>query len=555
MKLSGIPSFFLGLVLVCASAAPLFAQSTPASFAPLVTYGAGGFNSDSMAIADVNGDGIPDLIVANSCASASDCANGTVGVLLGNGDGSFRTAALYDSGGNDPSSIAIADVNGDRKPDVIVTHYSSGDVGVLLGNGDGTLKTAALYDSGGWFANSVAVGDVNGDGKSDLLVATNCARFDFTCGSPLAPVRGGFAPAMSDLKPGSVGVLLGNGDGTFQAASNYETGTYRAKSIALADVNADGRLDVIVTNQVTSSLLGNGSDVGVLLGNGDGTFQTAANYVTGGYGFTEQLVVADVNRDGKPDVLVANTATSQNQPGPGNVGVLLGNGDGTFQPVTVYDSGAKFPVSVAVADVNGDGNPDMVVANQCQSYDSCPNGVLSVLLGDDDGTFQAPLAVINSGVGSPTALTVTDVNGDGKPDLIVANSCYSCANEIGVLINSTPSAYKASVQQPINSDASSIFNARRGIIPVIFTLRKNNVATCSLPPATIAVARTATGKPGSIDESIYASNANEGANFRIDSSACQYVYNLAASSLGAGTYRVDIKVYGFVVGTAVFALR
>jgi uncharacterized membrane protein len=557
MKFIGFASFFLLSVLIFASGASLLAQSNPAFFAPVVTYGPGGLNPDSIAVADVNGDGKPDLIVTSSCAT-NNCAHGTVGVLLGNGDGTFQAAAVYDSGGDDASSVAVADVNGDGKLDVIVTNYyglisASGDVGVLLGNGDGTFQAAVLYDSGGWFANSVVVRDVNGDGKPDLLVATNCARIDYTCGSPLSPTQVGFAPAISDLKPGSVGVLLGNGDGTFQAAANYETGTYRAKSIGVADVNGDGKLDVIVTNQVTSFLLGDGSDVGVLLGNGDGTFQAAVNYVSGGYGFFEQLVVADVNRDSKPDVLVANTATSQNQPGPGNVGVLLGNGNGTFQAVSVYDSGAKFPMSVAVADVNGDGNLDIVVANQCQSYDNCPNGVLTVLLGNGDGTFQAASAVINSGGSLPMSLAVADVNGDGKPDVLLAN--YS-SSTVGVLINETPWQYKAVVQHPINADGSSVFSAKRGVVPVKFAMSQYGTQPSCTLPATIAVNRIGGGTLGSIDEGTYVTNADSGSNFRIDQTACQYIYNLAASSLGVGTYRVDISINGITnVGHAVFALQ
>jgi len=111
----------------------------------------------------------------------------------------------------------------------------------------------------------------------------------------------------------------------------------------------------------------------------------------------------------------------------------------------------------------------------------------------------------------------------------------------------------AQVQQPINADGTSVFSVRRGVVPVKFTLMDNGIATCTLPPATIAVTRTAGGTTGQIDESVYTLSADTGSNFRIDS--CQYVYNLSASALGGGTYRVDIQINGQVVGSGIFQLK
>ncbi len=113
--------------------------------------------------------------------------------------------------------------------------------------------------------------------------------------------------------------------------------------------------------------------------------------------------------------------------------------------------------------------------------------------------------------------------------------------------------FTAHVQQPINSDGSSVFNANRGAVPVKFTLTLNGVATCQLSPATIAVTRTAGGTIGSINESAYRMPSDSGSNFRIDS--CQYVYNLNSGALGVGTYRVDIKIGGIIVGSATFRLQ
>jgi hypothetical protein len=179
----------------------------------------------------------------------------------------------------------------------------------------------------------------------------------------------------------------------------------------------------------------------VLLGNGDGSFQAAVTYGSGGVAPNlGSLAIADVNGDGKPDLLVANgNCPSTPACGPGVVGVLLGNGDGTFQPAVSYGSGAFDANSLAVADVNGDGKPDLVVANLCGSTgSSCPYsevGVVGVLLGNGDGTFQTALTY-NSGAIGATGVAVADVNGDGRPDLLVAN-LIGFDGSVGVLLGSS----------------------------------------------------------------------------------------------------------------------
>jgi hypothetical protein len=167
--------------------------------------------------------------------------------------------------------------------------------------------------------------------------------------------------------------------------------------------------------------------VDVLLGNGDGTFRPAVTYISGGNN-SLSVAVADVNGDGKLDILVGNACTKS---GPaclanGTVGVLLGNGDGTFQSGVAY--GAAFGTrSVVVADVNGDVKPDLVVG-------SCCGTAVEVLLGNGDGTFQAAITYDTGGAG-PQSVAIADVNGDAKPDLLVANSF---SNTVGVLLNNTP---------------------------------------------------------------------------------------------------------------------
>lgn len=224
------PLAALGLLAVMAGAAQ---AQTPATFATATAYGTGGSNPISIAVADVNGDGKSDLFTAHN-------GNGTVGVLLGNGNGTFAAAVAYGTGSNNPISIAVADVNSDGKLDLLTANQGSSTVGVLLGNGNGTFQPMATYSTGpSSFPYSIAVADVNGDGKPDLLT--------------------------TNFILSTVGVLLGNGNGTFQAATNYNTGGNSAPySIAVADVNGDGKPDLLTANN------GNNT-VGVLLGNGNGT--------------------------------------------------------------------------------------------------------------------------------------------------------------------------------------------------------------------------------------------------------------------------------------------
>jgi len=403
-------------------------------FAPAVVYGSGGYQATSVAVADVNGDGKPDLLVVNQCANIN-CTFGAVGVLLGNGDGTFQTVVAYGSGGWDAWELAAVDVNGDGKLDLLVANEcgdiqcaTEGTVGVLLGNGDGTFQTAVPYDSGGYGARWAAVADVNGDGKPDLLVANLCA--DQNCDT--------YAP---------VGVLLGNGDGTFQTAVTYHSGGNFALSVVVADVNGDGNPDLVVG----MDNFANYGTAGVLLGNGDGTFQTAVTYGEGG----RDISVADVNEDGKLDLLV----------GSNDVAVMLGNGDGTFQPVVSYSSGGLQSGAVAVADVNEDGKLDLVLANECTTGNcNGGHGAAGVLLGNGDGTFRAVMNY-DSGDYDSLAVAVGDVNGDGKPDVVMTNVCNSEScntggySNLGVLLNISTTTLLLSSSNPSSFGQGVTFTA------------------------------------------------------------------------------------------------
>ena len=348
--------------------ASLNSQTAALGF-PLSTYAAGNYPY-AVAVGDFNGDGKPDLVVANE-------GDGTVSVLLGNGDGSFQAQQTYNVG-NCPYGIAVGDFNGDGKPDIVVVNECDNTASVLLGNGDGTFQAQQTFAVGN-YAVSVAVGDFNGDGNPDLVAANN--------------------------GDGTVSVLLGNGDGTFQAQQTYAVG-HSPQSVAAGDFNGDGKADLVVANSSDNT-------VSVLLGNGDGTFQSQQTYAAGYY--PSSVAVADFNGDGKPDVVVANA-------GDFTVTVLLGNGDGTFQVEQSYNAGGC-AYSIAVGDFNGDGKSDVVTANEC-------NDTVSVLLGKGDGTLQ-PQQTYSAG-STPYFVAVGDFNGDGSTDVVAADA-YS--NAVSVLLN------------------------------------------------------------------------------------------------------------------------
>jgi hypothetical protein len=272
----------------------------------------------SVAIADLDGDGVLDLAVA---ALHSDA----VLVLLGNSDGSFQDAKNHPAGSL-PVSVATGDLNADGALDLVAADYSSGDVLVLLGHGDGSFDPAVAFHVGGW-PISVATADLNGDGALDV-VANN------------------FAHWLGD----EVLVLLGNGDGTPQSAVGYEIGGHTA-SVAIGDLEGDGALDLVTAD---SSVGPEGADLWVLLGNGDGSFQAAVAYPAGDE--PSSVVIGDLDANGVADLAVSNRSSH-------DVSVLLGRGDGTFESPVAYGADQK-PSSLAVGDVDGDYALDLAVANR-----------------------------------------------------------------------------------------------------------------------------------------------------------------------------------------------
>jgi hypothetical protein len=373
------------LLLGFAGWAPAACGQTP-TFAPVVNYDTG-TNSGPAAVvaADLNGDGQLDLLTANHSSS-------TVGVLLGTGTGSFGSLALYSTGaGSFPSSLAVADVNGDGHPDVLTANSLLNTVGVLLGTGTGTFANRTDYSTGATSnPNSLAITDMNADGKPDVLTANTGSN--------------------------TVGVLLGTGTGGFGAVATYATGSLSGPlSLAVADVNGDGQPDVLTASSTADA-------VGVLLGTGQGSLGAATPYALGSNSQPFAVAVADVNGDGQLDVLTANSGT-------GTAGVLLGTGTGRFGAVRTYSTGpASQPLGLAVADVNGDGHPDVLAATG-----NAPT--VCLLLGTGTGSFGAATTYSAGPNSYPHNLTAADVNGDGQPDVLTANTGNNTA---GVLLRTTP---------------------------------------------------------------------------------------------------------------------
>jgi FG-GAP-like repeat/PASTA domain len=360
-------------------AASLFASSAP-SFAGPRSY-ATWRSPESVAIRDLNGDRKPDLAVANN--GLNDDGK-IVSVLLNKHDGSFRAKRDYTTG-RGPLSVAIGDLNGDRKPDLVTANNYASTVSVLTNRGNGSFHAKRDYKTGRG-AYSVAIGDLNGDGKPDLATANADA--------------------------GSVSVFINRGHGSFARRHNYATGSAPV-SVAIGDLNGDRKPDLATANNNTVSVLAN---------RGDGSFRAKRDYKTAGGG-AASVAIGDLNGDGKPDLATANAYAAS------SVSVLANRGDGTFKAKRDYTTGAA-PFSVAIGDLNGDRKPDLATANF--GTDDNPGHTVSVLANRGDGSFRAKRDFATGR--RPLSVAIGDLNGDGKPELVTANTYV---DTVSTLANAT----------------------------------------------------------------------------------------------------------------------
>jgi hypothetical protein len=338
----------------------------------------GGIRTRSVAIGDVNGDGRPDLVVGNTGPSiyappAYPRDSCYLSVMLGNGDGTFGPRTGFSLGDwQVPTKIVMADVNNDGHADLVCeftnTNFGAAWNEIMMGNGDGTFTR--IPQALGGFA--IAVGDLNGDGRLDIATVQEASQ---------------------------VSVRLGNGDGTFAAATPYATG-YGAFDVAIADFNVDGRLDIATVNHYDGS-------ISMLLGYGNGTFAPHIDTVT--ESAPRVLAVGYLDTDLLPDIAVAHFNTV-------NISVHLNLGGGALGPWTGYAGGGN-PMALAIADLNFDARGDLV--------EGC--GSTAVLLANADGTW-GPRTDYTGGY----SVAIGDLNSDGEPDIA---SVYFSSDVVSILFN------------------------------------------------------------------------------------------------------------------------
>ena len=376
MRHRSVRIVLLALLVVAGSLVVGVGRAAAIGFTPKTDY-ATGAGPWQVASGDFNGDGKTDLAVANGTAN-------TVSVLLGNGNGTFQAKVDYPTG-TLPFGVAVGDFNGDGKQDLVTVSGSDNSVSILLGAGNGTFGAKADFATG-TNPYAVAMGDVNGDGKPDVVTANN-----------------------SD----TVSVLLNTAAGAlgFATHADYPTGagTY---CVAIGDLNGDGRPDLATANFTAGT-------ASVLLGTGGGAFSAKTDYPAGAG--PVGVAIGDVNGDGKADLAVANNTAS-------TASVLLGDGSGALGAKSDFATGDR-PFWVSIADLDGDGKQDLATANDNAN-------TVSVLLNASTSAVAfAAKTDFATGTG-PVNIAIADLNGDGRPDLATANHD---AGTVGTLLSTLPS--------------------------------------------------------------------------------------------------------------------
>lgn len=346
-----------------------------------------------------------------------------------------------------PQYLAVGDFNKDGKLDV-VTMNNNNTISVLLNSGTGTFPSHTEYVTPS-SAVRVAVADVNGDGYPDIIALSG-----------------------TDL----VSVFINKGDGTFQPKVDYSSGSSDTRSFVVADLNGDGKPDIAVVGNISRA-------VSVLLNNGDGTFAAAVNYNVGNR--LVGIAAADLNGDGLTDLVVTGFSSDL-------VSVLINQGGGKFSTHVDYTSPQlSFPIGPVIADFNGDGKPDVAVANTTGS-------TVSVFMNNGDGTLAAPVAYTLGGTTpKPVSGIAIDVNGDGKPDMVVGDNTNSLAD---VFINNGDGTFAAPVTYTLGGQTWQVtagdVNGDGKVDLVSANISTNNISVLLNQLSTMFYAQASTGNVG-----------------------------------------------------------
>src|SRR5258708_1561805 len=339
---------------------------------------------------DFNGDGKQDLVVVIVVTQQ-------IAVLLGNGDGTFGAPAFYSTQAETPENLVVADFNADGFLDVAVTNDNDETVGIFLGNGDGTFKPVIKS-----FANfsplTLVAGDFNKDSKLDLTVSPQLESY--------------------------ISVLLGNGDGTFANPTEFQVGI-NPSPLLTADFNRDGNLDLAIMNYNDAAV----NTISMMLGNGNGTFQPPVLYDVGAQ--NTQIAAGDLDGDGNLDLVILNLGNSDNP----TISILLGNGDGTFQPQMVYPITADS--IMVLGDFNNDGRLDLAIADrvhddisvmlQIPSVNLAPTA-LSLVTQEVGITSPSQTVIPTNASNSPLTITTISVTGTDSAPFGQTNNCPSALN-------------------------------------------------------------------------------------------------------------------------------
>ncbi|CAF3950082.1 unnamed protein product, partial [Rotaria sp. Silwood1] len=407
----------------------------------------------SIAVGDFNQDNCLDIAVANH-------DHNNIGIFFGHGNGTFANEYIYSTGSSRPLSLSIHDLNNDKLLDIIVANDSTNNIGIFLGDDNGMFTNQMTFSTGfDSLPHAVAVGDFNNDNRMDIVVA--------------------------NAGTNNIGVFLANNNGTFLNQTTFSTDVYPI-SVAVGDFNNDTRLDIVVSNN-------HGNNIGIFLGNGNGTFMRQVTYATGFGSYPSSVAVCDCNRDNQLDVIVANS-------GNDNLGLLLGNGDGTFKQQQLYPISSGSPQIIVIEDLNNDtwmdivfaiddtynvgiflGGPDknltgpttfstgpqsfsFSVATGDFNNDTILDIVvvdyneddIGVFLGHGDGTFAIKVAYSTGSNSQPTSVAVGDFNNDNRLDIIVTN--YD-TNSIGIFLGNGNGTFLNQTVYPMESDSNPLWVA------------------------------------------------------------------------------------------------